>query len=123
MGGTTVTCLSSLILLCSIRDFYAQGRIRKLAAKAAYAPRGEQGIFSLLDLKGDYTMKKMKSFLDSLTETVIITKKDQLFMVLIAVLAGCIFGMLFSPRRNQAIICGNGNGCADSSAEPKKKKS
>lgn len=39
MGGTAVN--SSLI--AGDVFFYAQGRIRKIAAKAAYAPRGGQG--------------------------------------------------------------------------------
>lgn len=70
-------------------------------------------------------MKKMRNFFDSLSESVTITKKDQLFMILIAALAGCIFGMLFSPRRNQAIVCGNGNknNCTESSEESEEKES
>ncbi len=67
-------------------------------------------------------MKKMRNFLNSFSEPVTMTKKDQVLLILIAVLAGCIFGMFCSPRRNQAIVCGNGNGAQNFLEEPEEKK-
>lgn len=53
-------------------------------------------------------MKKMKNYLESMSEEISITRCDQTLLLIIAALAGCIVGMLISPRKS--ICCGNGNG-------------
>ncbi len=53
-------------------------------------------------------MKKIKTYWNSLSETMMITKKEHCLLLVISVLAGCIIGMLISPRKT--ICCGNGNG-------------
>lgn len=53
-------------------------------------------------------MKKMKEYLASMSETVSMTRKEQTLALVIAMLSGCILGMLISPRKS--ICCGNGNG-------------
>lgn len=53
-------------------------------------------------------MEKMKNFVSNLSETVTMTRLDGLMAALAAVLAGCVIGMLISPRKNQTFGCGNG---------------
>ena len=53
-------------------------------------------------------MNKIRTFMESLTESVTMPKKEKLMTVLLAALTGALLGMLFSPRKN--ICCGNGNG-------------
>ncbi len=53
-------------------------------------------------------MKKIKNYLETMSETVSMTRKEQTLMLALAMLAGCVLGMLISPRKS--ICCGNGNG-------------
>lgn len=53
-------------------------------------------------------MKKIKEYFASMSETVSMTRKEQTLALVLAMLAGCILGMLISPRKS--ICCGNGNG-------------
>lgn len=53
-------------------------------------------------------MKKLKEYMSTLSENVEMTKKEKLMVIVLAALAGCLLGMLISPRKN--ICCGNGNG-------------
>lgn len=53
-------------------------------------------------------MGKMKEYMNSLSETIVMTRKDKVFFMVLAALAGCLVGMLISPRKT--ICCGNGNG-------------
>ncbi len=53
-------------------------------------------------------MNKIKTYWDSLSETIVLTKKEHCLLLTVAALLGCIIGMLVSPRRD--ICCGKGNG-------------
>ena len=53
-------------------------------------------------------MKKWKEYLDTLTESVTITKLDVTLFFLVGTLAGIIVGMLISPRKNARYGCNNG---------------
>lgn len=53
-------------------------------------------------------MRKMKEYMNSLSETVTMTNKEKLLLAVLAALAGSLVGMLISPRKT--ICCGNGNG-------------
>lgn len=53
-------------------------------------------------------MKKLKAYLETMSETVSMTKREHTLMLALAVLAGCVLGMLISPRKS--LCCGNGNG-------------
>ena len=53
-------------------------------------------------------LEKLRNFCKTLSESITMTKMDGLLTVIAAALAGCIVGMLISPRRNQTIGCGNG---------------
>lgn len=44
-------------------------------------------------------MDKVKAYLNTLSETVVMTKKEHCLLVLTAALAGCIAGMLISPKK------------------------
>lgn len=44
-------------------------------------------------------MDKVKAYLNTLSETVVMTKKECCLLVLTAALAGCIAGMLISPKK------------------------
>lgn len=53
-------------------------------------------------------MEKIKHYGNALSETVTLTKLDGLLAVLVAALAGCVIGMLVSPRSIKTFGCGNG---------------
>lgn len=53
-------------------------------------------------------MKKLKAYLETMSETVSLTKREQTLMLALAALAGCVLGMLISPRKS--LCCGNSNG-------------
>lgn len=53
-------------------------------------------------------MKKIKNYLEFMSETVSITRKEQTLVLALAMLAGCVLGMLISPRKS--IYNANGNG-------------
>ena len=55
-------------------------------------------------------MQKIKEYLETLSESVTITKKEKLMTVAIAALSGMVLGMLLSPRKTTSICCGNDNG-------------
>lgn len=54
-------------------------------------------------------MKKIKEFLNTLSETTTVTKKEYLLVVTVATLLGMVIGMLCSPRKNMKIGSDNGN--------------
>ena len=54
--------------------------------------------------------KKIKAYLETLSESVTMTKKEKLMTVIIAALSGLVLGMLLSPRKTTSICCGNDNG-------------
>lgn len=54
------------------------------------------------------SMERMKNYLSMLSESITVTKLDGLLAVLTALLAGCVIGMVISPRKNQTFGCGNG---------------
>ena len=54
-------------------------------------------------------MQKWKERLETLTETVTITKLDGTLLLAICGLAGIIIGMLISPRKNAHYGCNNGS--------------
>ena len=45
-------------------------------------------------------MNKIKTYWDSLSETIVLTKKEHCLLLTVAALLGCIIGMLVSPRRD-----------------------
>ncbi|MCM1282027.1 MAG: hypothetical protein NC180_05035 [Muribaculaceae bacterium] len=53
-------------------------------------------------------MKKIREYGETMSEIISITRKEQTLLLVIAALAGCVLGMLVSPRKS--ICCGNGNG-------------
>ncbi len=53
-------------------------------------------------------MKKIKAYMSTLSENIEMTKKDKLVLAVMAAMAGCLVGMLISPRKT--ICCGNDNG-------------
>lgn len=53
-------------------------------------------------------MKKIKNYLEFMSETVSTTRKEQTLVLAFAMLAGCVLGMLISPKKT--IYNGNGNG-------------
>ncbi|MCM1105581.1 MAG: hypothetical protein NC355_01430 [Blautia sp.] len=55
-------------------------------------------------------MKKIREYGETMSEIISITRKEQTLLLIIAALAGCVLGMLISPRR--LLCCGNGNGAS-----------
>ena len=54
-------------------------------------------------------MEKWKERLETLSETVTVTKLDGTLLLAICGMAGIIIGMLISPRKNARYGCNNGN--------------
>lgn len=52
-------------------------------------------------------MEKFKNYLENLSETVTMTRKEQTLMLAVAALAGCVLGALISPHRTSL----SGDGC------------
>lgn len=56
-------------------------------------------------------MKKLIAFKESLNEDIVKNKREYILTLLVCVLSGILFGMLFSPKRESTIGSFNGNGC------------
>lgn len=52
-------------------------------------------------------MSKVKEYLNTLSDTVVITKKEHWLLILTAALAGCVAGMLLSPNKTVYCNCGD----------------
>lgn len=68
----------------------------------------EAELIQTMYIKEMIIVEKLRNFCKTLSESITMTKMDGLLTVIVAALAGCIVGMLISPRRNQTIGCGNG---------------
>lgn len=64
--------------------------------------------FCFIKKKGDDQMEKLRTYVNSLSETISMTRKENVLMLMVAALLGCVIGMLVSPRKT--VSCGNGNG-------------
>lgn len=53
-------------------------------------------------------MKKWKEKIDSLSDTISLTKLDGILFLAVSVLSGIVLGMLISPRKNARYGCNNG---------------
>lgn len=68
-------------------------------------------------------MKKIREWMDRLPETVTVTWREGLLIMLVCLFAGMIAGMLCSPRKNVMVGSYNGHfgtnpGCGDGTEEP-----
>ena len=61
--------------------------------------------------------EKWELFKESLLEEKSMTKKEWLLTIAVVALAGIVFGMLASPRKNMTIGSHNGNNCGNSTGE------
>ena len=61
--------------------------------------------------------EKWKLFKESLLEEKTMTKKEWLLTIAVIALAGILFGMLASPRKNMTIGSHNGNNCGNNTGE------
>lgn len=61
--------------------------------------------------------EKWELFKESLLEEKSMTKKEWLLTIAVVALAGIVFGMLASPRKNMTIGSHNGNNCGNNTGE------
>lgn len=61
--------------------------------------------------------EKWELFKESLHEEKTMTKKEWLLTIAVIALAGIVFGMLASPRKNMTIGSHNGNNCGNNTGE------
>lgn len=61
--------------------------------------------------------EKWKLFKESLLEERAMTKKEWLLTITVIALAGIVFGMLVSPRKNMTIGSHNGNNCGNNTGD------
>ena len=54
--------------------------------------------FCFIKKKGDDQMEKLRTYVNSLSETISMTRKENVLMLMVAALLGCVIGMLVSPR-------------------------
>ena len=66
--------------------------------------------------------EKWELFKASLTEENVITRKEWLLTIAVAVLAGIVFGTFASPRKNITIGSHNGNNCGNNTDKENKEQ-
>lgn len=52
-------------------------------------------------------MNKIKAYWNTLSDTVVTTRKEHWLLILSAVLCGCVIGMLLSPKKIIYCDCGD----------------
>lgn len=52
-------------------------------------------------------MNKIKAYWNTLSDTVVTTKKEHWLLILSAALCGCVIGMLLSPKKIIYCECGD----------------
>lgn len=61
--------------------------------------------------------EKWQLFKESLFEEKTMTKKEWILSIAVVALAGIVFGMMVSPRKNMTIGSHNGNNCGNNTGE------
>ena len=59
--------------------------------------------------------EKWELFKESLTETTSMSKREFLLTIMVCILGGIVFGLMFSPRKNTMIGSNNGNNSGNNS--------